>query len=118
VRIPTVLAHAHVGLAAGRLPAFGGVGNDLLVAAAVREVEVEPDRRRERLVRGGEVLIHEHDDEAGSVVEAGVEVPPLVRAGPVVGTGAVLPGRHRAAAQAKPLVVGVLRGDHRERSRV
>jgi hypothetical protein len=110
-----VLADPHVGVVAGRLPAFGRVGEQLLVAAAVREVEVDPDRRRERIVGRGEALVHEDNDEARTVVEARIEIPPLVRASPVVGTCAVLPRRHGAALQAETRVVGVLRRDDGER---
>jgi hypothetical protein len=115
VATETVLADPHVGPAGGRLPALGGVGDELLVAAAVGEVDVDADGWSERIVRRGEILVHEHHHQTGPVVEVRVEVPPLVRSSPVVGACTVLPRRHDISLEVQPLVVGVLRCDHRER---
>src|SRR5438270_12259577 len=57
-----------------RLP-FG----QLVVAGAVRQVEIDPDRGRERPLDVGEALGGEHHDQLCSVVEVRVEVPPLPR---------------------------------------
>jgi len=110
VTLEAVAGDAHVGVAGRGRVAPGREVLHLLQAAAVGQVEVDTHHRGKRLLRLGEVLVHEHDDERRAVVQVRVEVPPLEAAAAAVGAGTVLPGRDGVAGQAEALVVAVARG--------
>src|SRR5229473_7356590 len=83
-----------------RLP-FG----DLIEAPAVRQVEIDTDHGGKGPADVGEVLREEHDDQLCAVVEACIEVPPLVGPGAPVRAGPVFPCQHVIPLDPDPLIV-------------
>src|SRR6266851_10019023 len=66
---------------------------DLVEAPAVRQVEIDTDHGGKRPVDIGEVLGEEHDDQLCAVVEACIEVPPLVGSSTPIRACPVFPGQ-------------------------
>jgi hypothetical protein len=117
VQVPSeaVLADADVRMILGAAPDGRIEGDELFKAAAVGKIEVQPDHRLQWSLWGGQVLVHEDDDQLGAIFQVGVEVPPFVRAGTVVGAGAVLPRLDVIPRQPKPFVIGIGTGGHGQR---
>src|SRR5260370_23037657 len=78
---------------------------DLVEAPAVRQVEIDTDRRGQRPADVGEVLREEHDDQLCAVVETRIEVPPLVGSGAPVRACPVFPCQHLIPLNPDPLIV-------------
>src|ERR1700736_1901418 len=78
---------------------------DLVEAPAVRQVEIDTDHGGKRPADVGEVLREEHDDQLCTVVEACIEVPPLVGAGPPAPAGPVPPSPHVISLDPDSLIV-------------
>jgi hypothetical protein len=93
VQVPSeaVLADADVRMILGAAPDGRIEGDELFKAAAVGKIEVQPDHRLQWSLWGGQVLVHEDDDQLGAIFQVGVEVPPFVGTGTVVRAGTVLP---------------------------
>ncbi len=73
-----VLAEAHIGVVPGRRPFTRRIVHELLVVAPVGKIKVQPKQRRQRLLRLGDVLVHERHDQLRPVGQVRVEVPPFV----------------------------------------
>src|SRR5258708_39208523 len=78
---------------------------DLVEAPAVRQVEIDTDRRGKRPADVGEVLREEHHDQLCAVVETCIEVPPLVGSGAPVRACRVFPCQHVIPLDPDPLIV-------------
>ncbi len=64
----SVLAEAHIGMVLGGRPFTRWIVHALLEVSPVGKIEVEPKQRRQRLLRFGDVLVHERHDQFRPVV--------------------------------------------------